>query len=84
MVYTLDIDSIPVSVSIVKLKMEGSEAVIDRDILLQSVNGSRDSSPLERVINPRTWRGRERVDPMTASTREGRNNMSAGGTTNTC
>ena len=64
--------------------MEGSEEVIVRDILRQSLNGSSDCSPLSRVMAPLTWRRREREEPMAASTLEGRNTMSEGDTTNTC
>ena len=74
----------PVSVSTETLKMEGSEEVIVRDILRQSLNGSSDCSPLSRVTAPLTWRRREREELMAASTLEGRNTMSEGDTTNTC
>ena len=76
--------NIPVSLSTeMFLKMEGSDDEMVRDIFRQSLNGSRDSSPLPRVMAPLTCSGMERVVPMAASTRDGRKDMSEGDTTNT-
>ena len=75
---------IPVSVSTDTLKTELSDDVMDRVILRQSLNGSSDCSPSPVATAPLTCRGREREVDRGASTREGRNSMSEGGTTNTC
>ena len=80
---------LPVSVSMEMLNMEGSEETMFRDILRQSLNGSSSRwsppppPPPPGVTAPLTCRGREREVPISASTRDERNSISDGGTTNT-